>query len=107
MIAVSDSQLDRKIREIVDDLRRALQELVAVSHEIRAYRDALARIGGQAQKLVLADRHHLSDGQSRVEPWPTHDDLRKALRAERAIRERIALHRGDLRQMGMGPELFE
>jgi len=32
MIAVSDSQLDRKIREIVDDLRRALQELVAVSH---------------------------------------------------------------------------
>ena len=59
VIALSDSRLDRKIREIVDDLRRALQELVVVSRQIRAYRDALARIGGQAQELVLADRHRL------------------------------------------------
>lgn len=107
MIAVSDSQLDSKIREIVDDLRRALQESVAVSREIRTCRQAVQRVGAQAQHLALEDRHHLTDGESRVESWPTHADLRRALVAEREVSDRIALCRGELRQMGIGPELFE
>ena len=107
MVVVSDDQLDSKIREIVDELRRALQELAAVAHDMRTCRDALVRIGAQAQELVLADRHHLSCRDSAVEPWPTHEEVRRVLSLDRQLRERIAILRGDLRQMGIGPELFE
>lgn len=107
MIAVSDSQLDSKIREIVDRLHRALRELAAVRNDIRGFREALERIGTEAQELVLADRHHMTCRERSVEPWPTHDEMREVLRTERRLREEVALLQGDLRGMGIGPELFE
>lgn len=107
MIAVSDEKLDRKVGQNVDDLRRALKELADVVGDIRQYRDTLSRVGALARELVVVDRHRLGVGQDTVEPWPTHDELRRLLCLERDLRDRIALLRSDLRQMGIVPDLFQ
>lgn len=105
-IVVTDEQLDRKLREIVDQVRRVLRESAVVAHDLRACRVALARVGAQAQEMVLADDGSLSCGGTAVEPWPTHEEVCRLLRLDRQLRERIATLRGDLRRMGIGPELF-
>jgi len=107
MIVVTDEKLDRKVGQNVDDLRRALKELADVAGDVRQHRDALSRVGAQALELVLVDRHRLGVGQNTVEPWPTYDELRRLLRLERELRDKIALLRSDLRQMGIAPDLFQ
>ena len=106
-IVVTDEQLDRKVREIVDQLRRVLRESAVVAHDLRTCRVALARVGAQAQEMVLADDGSLSCGGTAVEPWPTDEEVRRLLRLDWQLCERMALLRGDLRRMGIGPELFE
>ena len=107
MIVVTDEEMNGRIRQIVDQLRRALQDSALVAHQIRACRDALASVGAQVQDLVLADRDTLACRDASIEPWPTHDEVRRVLRRHRELRERIAELRGDLHDLGIGPDLFE
>ncbi len=107
MIVVSDEEMDRRVRELVNELRRALQEAALVARDVRTFRRVLAGIGAQAQELALAGESGLSNGESVVEPWPTHDEFCGVLRLDRQLRERIDHLRGDLRRLGIGPDLFE
>ena len=106
-IVMTDEQLNGKVAEILAELRRALQEATAVAHDIQRHREALAEIGAKAEQLVLRDKNSLGCGELAVEPWPTHDQVVSALRRDLRLREEIAELRGRLRQMGIGPDLFE
>jgi len=107
VIVVTDEGMNGGIRHIVDQLRRALQDSALVALEIRACRDALASVGAQVQDLVLADQDTLTCRDASIEPWPTHDEVRRVLRRHRELGERIAELRGQLRGLGVGPDLFE
>ncbi len=106
-IVLTDEQLNGKVAEILAELRRALQEAAAVAHDIQCRRDALVEIGSTAPQLVLRDRNSLSAGELAVDPWPAHDEVVSMLRRELRLRDQITELRGRLRQMGIGPELFE
>jgi len=106
-IVVTDEEMDRTLREIVGQLRRALRESVVVARDLRTCRDALVRVGAQAQEMVLGGDGGLICGESAVEPWPTHDELCRLLDLHRQLRERIDALRGDLRTLGLGPDLLE
>lgn len=106
-IVMTDDQLNGKVAEIVAELRRALQEAAAVAHDIQRRRAALVEIGSKAHQLVLREKNSLSCGDLAVDPWPTHDDVVSALGRDLRLRDQITELRGRLRQMGIGPELFE
>ena len=104
---VTDEEMDRKLCEIVGQLRRALRESAVAAHDLRTCRDALVRAGAQAQDIVLGGDGRLICGESVVEPWPACDQLCRLLDLDRQLRERIEALRGTLCKLGIGPDLFE
>ena len=106
-IVMTDEQLNGKVAEIVAELRRALQEAAVVAHDIQRCREALVEIGSNAHQLVFREKNSVICGELAVDPWPTHDEVVSALRRDVRLRDQIIELRGRLRQMGIGPELFE
>ena len=106
-IVMTDEQLDGKVAKMLEELRRAVFEATPVARDIQRHREALADIGAKAERLVLRDENSLGCGELAVEPWPTHNQVVTALRRDRRLHERITELRGRLRQMGIGPDLFE
>lgn len=102
---VTDAEMDRTLREVVEQLRRALRESAVVAHDLRTCRDVLVRVGVQVQDIVLSDGGLICGG-SAVEPWPTRDELCTLLELDRRLRERIEALRGTLSKLGIGPDLF-
>ena len=107
MTVVTDEELSGRILQIVEQLRRALQDSALVAIKIRECRHALANVGAEAHLLVLADQDSLACRDASMEPWPTHDEMRGVLRRHRELGEKIAELRGQLRGLGVGPDLFE
>ncbi len=107
MTVVTDEELSGRILQIVEQLRRALQDSALIALEIREYRRVLASTGARMQDPEVADQDLLTCRDVSLDRWPAYDEVCRVLRHHRELGERIAELRGQLRGLGIGPDLFE